>query len=176
MSLLRFRVVGWVLFWNGFVLCREAKKEWGGFMVVVGWVSGVWCVSGDYKGYGSVPPGLAAGIAAHEAGHGFIGCPDLLHVLAESVFLVAEAALLARVLVDILLHFVVEARPALLQLGQLVLPDVLSHLLVKVQLLVVAGQLFGGDSAAQHLFLGLPRVFARQAVADGVDALVQGLF
>jgi hypothetical protein len=91
----------------------------------------------------SVPPGLAAGVAAHEARHGLIRGADLLHILAEGVLLAAEAALLAGVLVDVLLHLVVEAGSALLQLRKLVLPDYFPSLLVEVELFVVARQLLG---------------------------------
>lgn len=80
----------------------------------------------------SVPPGLVASVASHEPGHGLIRRPDLLHILTEGIFLVTEAALLACILVDILLHLVVEASPTLLQLCQLVFSDVFPSLLIKV--------------------------------------------
>lgn len=109
-----------------------------------------------YKCDQSVPPGPVAGVAAHEPGHGLIRGSNLLHVFAKGVLFVAEAALLAGILVDVLLHLLVKTSPALLQLRQLVLPDVLSRLLVEIQLLIVVGQLARGDTSAQHLLLRLP--------------------
>jgi len=128
-----------------------------------------------YKCDQSVPPGPAAGVAAHKPGHRLVRGSNLLHVFAKGVLFVAEAALLACILVDVLLHLFVKTSPALLQLRQLVLPDVLSRLLVQIQLLVVEGQLARGDTSAQHLLLRLFGVLTGEAVADGVDAFVQGL-
>ena len=79
----------------------------------------------------------------------------MLHIFAKSVLFVAESTLLACVLVDVLPHFLVKTSPALLQLRQLVLPDVFFRLLVEIQLFVVEGQFTSRDTVTQHLFFSL---------------------
>ena len=64
----------------------------------------------------SVPPRLSALVAPHKPCHWFIGCPDLLHVLAEGLGLMAKLALLAGVLINFLPHLVIKPSSILLQL------------------------------------------------------------
>lgn len=71
----------------------------------------------DKNGNQSVPPSFVAGIATHEPRHWLVRGPDLLHVFTEGPILVAIATLLAGVFVDGLLHRIVEAGLALLQLS-----------------------------------------------------------
>jgi hypothetical protein len=73
----------------------------------------------------------------------------------------AETALLACIFIDILLHLVVESCSALLELGQLVLPDNLSSALIEIDFLIVFRELFGGYISLQHFLFGLFGVFAR---------------
>jgi hypothetical protein len=100
----------------------------------------------------------------------------LLHVLAKSLVLVAIAAFLAGVLIDSLLHRIVEASLTLLQLRQLILADDVPCFLIKVSLLVVLGQLQWCDFSGEHLRLSFGCVGTSQSMADGVDAFVQCLF
>lgn len=114
----------------------------------------------------SVSPSLVAVVALHEPRHGLVAGPDLLHVFAEGLLLMAVPALLAGILIHVLLHLVVEASVALLQLRKLALPDGLPGLLVKVDLVVVFGQLARGNLAPQHLLLGLLAALPGKPVAD----------
>ena len=79
----------------------------------------------------------------------------MLHIFAKRVLFVAESTLLAGVFVDVLPHFLVKTSPALLQLRQLVLPDVFFRLLVEIQLFVIEGQFTRQDTVTQHLFFSL---------------------
>lgn len=85
----------------------------------------------------SVPPGLVAGIAPHEASHRFVRSSNLLHVFTKSFELVAISALFACVLIDCFLHWVVEACLILLQLCQFVLSNDFPCLLVEISLFFV---------------------------------------
>lgn len=87
-----------------------------------------------------------------------------------------KATLLAGVLVDGLLHGIVEAGLVFLQLRHLVLPNDLFSLLVEVGLLVVLGQLTRSYLARQHPRLRLAGVGAIQTATDRVDTLEERLF
>ena len=121
----------------------------------------------------SVPPGPITRIAAHESGHRLIRGSNLLHIFAKSVLFVAESTLLACVLVDVFPHFLVKTSPALLQLRQLVLPDVFFRLLVEIQLFVVEGHFPSRYTVTQHLFFSLFWAFSSKAMTDRVDTIVQ---
>jgi hypothetical protein len=55
-----------------------------------------------------LPPTTSAEVAYHKAGHGLIGCSDLLLAFAVCGWFFAESAFFVGIFVDFLFHVIVE--------------------------------------------------------------------
>lgn len=128
----------------------------------------------------SVSPAFVAGIASHEASHRLVRSSYLFLVFTVSCLLVAESALLRGILVDSFLHFLVETGPASLKLLPLQPSDVFAYFLVKVQLLVIVGELFRSNFALEHFDFGLHTTFLGQSSSNRqhsfIETVVQSIF